>query len=356
MDQEFFGPKLKYDHYLCKDNQLHEMMDNGYEGVMGICSTPPKDCLDFCLGQYERFKIPVHEGIMDAIELGVLDSLAVFDYVDPYALFCGISDVIMTNDWSNYAYEVRDNGRYYEVSPENVETFIYSPGTSEESFHHMMSHPGLQAIPQNLGMAITDMLDGEWRDQEDCSVAVNSDCRKALEDLCRGPDGVPNYTAVRAYFELAAWGAAAWIIGPPSRDFRMFQHDIFHVVMEHREAILVDGAVIPPTHYRKLSRPPQSCYRCEIAAWCVELTMETGNSRYICESCLSEGMPLGLQSPAGPTCGTKHCLLAQCPHHPYHYMGTAGIGRTMREYGQLGAVARGEAVTRIANKKEILLG
>jgi len=37
-------------------------------------------------------------------------------------------------------------------------------------------------------------------------------------------------------------------------------------------------------------------------------------------------------------------------------MGEAGIGRTMREYGQLGAVARGEAVTRIANKKELLLG
>lgn len=351
MENEYLGSKFKHD-FTCKDDQLYQMIEEGYDGVLGICGIPPEECYDFCISQYARFNIPINTDIKEAIFEGINASLHVFDYLDPYLLFTGISDVCMTDDWSNYAYEVMDNGKFYEVSPENVETFAYSPGTSEEIFHYILSNPGLEALPNRLGRVIRDMLDGEYHGDETCISAVSPACRGALEDLCRLPDGVPNYTAVRAYFDLASWAATAWIIGPPGRDFLMTHHDIFHVVLEHREAILVDGAVIAPTHYRKLSRPPQSCYKCGIAAWCVEITMEAGGSRFICEHCLSYGMlHMGMA-----TCGSKHCLLAQCPHHPYHYMGAEGIGRTRREYGQLGAVARGEAVTRIGGDKPLLFG
>lgn len=313
---------------------------------MGIGYDSIPECLDFCLGQYERFKIPVIKEIEEVIEVGIASTLIYVDGVDPYALFNGVSDVDMTDEWSRYTYEVSDYNRYYEVSPENLETFLHIPGQSEESFNSILSQPGLKAHAW-VGVEISAVLDGDWGMGETCMDRISVPAREALWDLCR-KNGKVNEEMCRAYFELASWAALAWIVGPPSRVFRAQHHDVFAIAMSCGEAILVDGSVISPLDYRKHNRPPESCYRCGISAWCVELTSELGGTKYICEHCLSEGMPLMGYA----TCGSKRCMLNQCPHHPYHHLGAAGLGVTRRNHGQLGSVARGETVTRIGGSQK----
>lgn len=329
---EYFGPQSSWD-YDGRTDQLFEWAVNCGEGVMRLTEYGPavEECYDFCLEQYERFKIPVIPEIREAIVEGMKSSFLYVDYIDPYALFWGIGDVEITDDWSQFAYEIKDGRKYVEVDPESIETYVFLPGRGEESFEEMMSKPGLQAIPGNIGFGAKDVLDGEWYGDESAISRVSAECRRALEDLCRRSDGVVDYTAVHAYFELSAWASMAWIVGPLSRHHRVDLSDVYAVALRYGECIMVDGSVIAPTDYRRLERPPKSCHKCGISSWCTELVMTFGAVRYLCENCLSAGMP-----PTGrATCGSKLCMLVRCPHHPHHGMGAAGLSRAYRDHGQL---------------------
>lgn len=308
----------------------------------------PAECFDFCMSQYERFNVNVPKILHSVVEAGASAAFYYMDCVDPYVLFSGISDVDMTDDWAMHAYEVVDDrGRTHEVDPESVETFVFRPGQDDEVFQKVMSYPGLKALPVGLGESIADVIHGEYG--SDCCYTLSTEADEVLRGICTAADGKFNREMHDAYFELAAWATCAWLIGPAGRDFRYNHHDIFCAVMDHGEAILYDGSVLAPKHYRKLIRAPKSCSKCGIPAWCVELVSSGVTTRHLCESCYSEGMPPSSLA----TCGSKRCLLPACPHHPYHSLGSAGIQYTRKDHGQLGASARGESVLRIKGGRSV---
>lgn len=316
---------------------------------MGIThGDSPIECIEFCTEQYKRFNISLPTILSEIVEAGAALSLYYLDCIDPYTMFQGLTDVDITTDWSEFAYEVIEGaGRVWEPDPSSVETFKFVPGQDEETFIQIMGQPGLEALPLGIGHQLKEyMSEGEEYGIFSPSDTVSVDALRALDEVCGGNKNIKN-----AYYELAAWAAVAWLLGPPSRSFRMNYHDIYHTVLNHGEAIMVDGCVIPPHRYRKLQRPPRSCMKCGLASWCVEMTASISGTRYICESCLSEGMP---PSPMA-TCGSKRCLLAECPHHPFHNMGTAGLGQAYRNYGQLGAAARGTSAIHIKGGRQPLL-
>ena len=301
----------------------------------------PEDCFSFCLSQYERFNVYMPKELSEIINSGASATFYCLDCVDPYLLLSGVSDVSSTDEWSVYAYEIIERDRVYEIDPTHIETFRHIPGQDEETFNFVMSHPGLDALPAYVGTNIREIMDGEYG--SDCFYSVSTDADALLKSVCSRADGSVNLEMRSAYFELAAWAAYAWIVGPLGRPYRHRHHDIFNIAMDYGEAILVDGSVLCPEDYRKLARPPRSCVMCGLPAWCVEMISSASGTRYLCEHCLSEGMPPSAMS----TCGSKRCLLTACHYHPYHHLGSAGLSYARRDHGQLGAAAKGDSVLRI---------
>lgn len=332
---------LREHEYEDREDQLWEWVNNCGTGIMGI-SEVPGDCFEFVMSQYERFNIPVPEAAYPIVEAAAMSPIYYIDVYDPYALFHGTSDVNLTLEWCEVAYEILDvhTGRYYEASPQYLETYKYIPYQSEEHFNHVMSHPGLESV--TCEHELNDILFGEVTGESVCD--IDMEARRALEAQFTMPDGTVNWDRINAFIRLAAWASYAWLVGPPSRAWRMAHLDIFYTAVTSGEAIMVDGCIIGPNNYRKLDRSPVSCFKCNIAAWCVEMCSVEGGARYICEHCLNDDIPKfgGLA-----TCGTKRCMLTQCPHHPYHHLGSAGIQNYMREHGQLRAAADGQTATRL---------
>ena len=319
---------------------------------MGYDGTVPEECMEFCFEQYARFGIPAPREIADIVSVGASYSFYHCDVHDPYALFWGASDVILTDEWSKYTFEIKDDGRTYEASPEYFETFRYVPDQCEEAFQHLMSHPGAESLPNNLGYDIDDYINGEYTGESAYQI-TDPDALEVVKQLCTMSDGVVDWTRIRAYYKLAAWAGFAWLAGPPGRIYRMDYHGIFRTAIQYGEAILLDGSVIAPDSYRRLDRPPISCHVCGISAWCTELTMSEGSTRYICEHCNSEGMPPIFMA----TCGAKRCMLAHCLHHPSHSMGVGGMHHAYRNHGQLVDVAKGNTVIRLnSNNERLLIG
>ena len=335
-----FGPLREYD-FDDKQDQLWEWLNNGGCGVMGFDKVPV-ECMDFCLEQYARFNIPVPQELIPAVTAAASTPFFLVDHVDPYSLFHGGSDVNITMEWSDYAYEVKDEytGRFYEASPEYFETFVYAPHQGEEYFNHLLSHPGLESIRDHN--ELSELLFGDDYG-EGCINSLDSEDRMALTSHFTLADGVVDWDRINAFCKLAAWASYAWLIGPLSREYRMSMLDIFYVAITHGECIMLDGCIISPENYRKLPRAPLSCHKCGVAAWCIEMCMIDRGSRYICEHCLSEGMKVTGMA----TCGSKRCMLTECQHHPYHHLGSGGIKQYMRDHGQLRAAANGQTATRI---------
>lgn len=331
------GPKTMFDY--TKEDTFFSWMDGYDTGIMQFSfGNIPLECEEFCLEQYARFGIPFPEEIREALMVGASYAFQYLDLVAPYELFNGICDVDITSDWAEHAYELLGayKDRPMELSPEQLETFIFVPGQAEKTFEHIMSHPGLLALPNRVGHEILEQMEEAMYMGEPYHQLVDKGCLDTLRAMCTEAGGVVNWTRIRAYFELAAWAAFGWIVGPLGRNHRMQVHDVMMVAIQYGEAIVYEGGIYGPQDYTKLPRPPQSCYICGLAAWCVELTSSYEGTRHICEHCLSEGMPPSTVA----TCGAKRCMLTACRHHPYHHLGAGGIGRAYREHGQLGAAAR----------------
>jgi len=312
-------------------------MNIGYDSV-------PEECFHFCLEQYQRFNIPMPEEIHEVIHIGGHATFSYVDYINPYALFYGTSDVNMTEEWSEYTYEIYDEyyKKTFEASPEGLETFRADLQQGEEVFIDILGKPGLEALPGGIGGEISDVINGGYYSDESCFDRCEPKTKEYLKALCSA-NGVIDHNRIEAYFNLAAWASYAWIIGPLSRRFRMDRHHVFAEVLQYGEAILSDGCVIPPANYRRLVRPPLSCHECGVTTWCIELVVVDGGTRYICEHCASEGMPpLGLA-----TCGSRHCLLSNCQHHP---MCGLGFQAASRKYGQLSNATKGLSDIRLPKK------
>ena len=343
-----FGPLSEWQ-FEDKQDQLWEWMSHCGGGIVGFTKLP-EECFVFCLEQYARFGIPVPPELYKIVEASASTPFFYADVIDPYALLHGESDVNFTLDWGTYTFEVKDEytGRYFEASPENFESFIYDPRQCEENFIRLLSNPGLQSV--HCSYELEQLLFGEEYG-DNCLISLDAEHREALFEYCK-TDGVVSQEWVEGFCKLAAWAGYAWLIGPPGSGYRDLM-DIFYVASRHGECILLDGCVISPENYRKLGRSPLSCHKCGIASWCIEMCLVDGGTRYICEHCLSEGMPKTRMA----TCGSKRCMQTICPHHPYYHLGTSGIRTYTRDHGQLRAAADGGTVTRISTpqNKQILI-
>jgi len=332
-----------------KEDSLWEWINSSGQGVMGFeFGSIPDECFNFCLTQYARFGVPMSPELHEVITVGGSASFYFADVIDPYALFEGVSDVNMTQDWAYVAYKIFDprfpDKRSYEPRGEQVETFVFMPGQAEEKFNFHMARPGLDALPEHHGFGIRDVLSGDYRGDEGIFESVSNAGEAAIIEACTvvGPDGAPivDQRRVESYFELAAWAAYLWLIGPESRDWRMYRHEVMQTAINYGECLIVDHEFISPKYYSKFDRPPQSCYLCGVQSWCVEHTQIMNHTGFICEACSNFDMPK-----SGVTnCGTKFCTFSPCPNHPYHHLGEKGAFAATREKGYLLDVARGKVV------------
>lgn len=319
---------------------LHNWISEGGSGMLGLYwHDVPDMCLDFIMCQMTRFNIPFNKDILDVLRVGAYASFSWCDIQDPYCLFWGVSDVNLTDDWSQNTYELHDLWGHQvskEADPEYLETFVYVPGQCEAVFEEHLAKPGLLALPNCAGHGISDLLCGEYNGEE-CWDGIDSTAHNALVALCTNPDGSVDKRRMMAYFELAAWAGFLWLAGPYGREFRREHNLIMDTAIQFGESILLEGSIITPENYRKYPRPPQSCYRCGVPAWCVELTQDMGTTRYVCMACTHAGLP----PLSAMHCGSTYCKYSSCPHNPFHTHGQAGIYAAARHNGQLLGMARG---------------
>jgi hypothetical protein len=316
---------------------------SGYGGMIDA----PDGSVEFVISQLHRFNIPVHEGIFEFLERCVSWTLTTFSVSEPYALFFdGASDVSITFEWTTKTFEIQDMNddmKFREADPDDLETFMFYPGRDEQIFNECLASPGLENLPSDIGIIIEHSLKGYYGHE---SILHSDECTaETLEHLAaictvEGDDGerVVDEDRMYNYAKLAGWATYLWLVGPLGKDFRYKTADLFSTAYDYGECILSESWFFPPTMYRKLDRAPRSCYRCGIDAWCTEVTSMGDTTRYICESCLSKGMP-----PLDGLCGSKMCRWALCPNHPYHQMGSAGIKESYRSTGAIGAGARERA-------------
>jgi len=330
------GEKVKYE----QRSSLHDYSASTGYGIMGIDGEEylPRELLDFCRTQYERYNIPVPPE--SVIRAGAWATYYTVDYVDPYSLLFGVSDVNVNGDWEKYTFELLDpdirTGGSPFADPEWLETFSYVPGQSEASFNHYMSHPGIQNLPAFVTDYIELGLDGEWNGMDYLAQIGNED-ELILREMCKGPDGTVNGEEVKRYFHWSAWAAWCWLIGPPGREFRYNHNDIFWSCFNGGECVIYDGFIIGPEQYRKIQRSPSSCdvEGCGLDSWCVELSQVGGKAIRVCEFHLNGNLPLY----EGATCGTKACRHVECPYNSLHGQ-NGGLAAMYRKSGQLTHLAR----------------
>lgn len=289
-------------------------------GGMGL----PDECRLFIKDQYRRFglSLPVWED--ELINLAAETTFYYSDIINPYVLLLEFSDVTMTSDWANHTYLMSSenfNETPIELDPQKTETYRFVKGQCEHWFEYFMSHPGLEAIPNDVGTNLSEQIssvieDMEWR-MEDEYIA------KDIRNYCK--DKIFNY------FDLASWAAFAWLAGPYGRDFRVKTHECFELCLIYGEAVLYDTYWVHPNNYKKIERPPGSCVECGLDSWCNDLTFIEGQTIMICENCLNGGKQIfGQQG-----CGTKYCKYWECEYHPMNGKTMGSRYKILGENGQL---------------------
>lgn len=334
-------PLREFEH----ESDLWDWVSNTDQGLWPFeFGDVPESCTDFITSQFQRFGIPFPTSVFEVASAGASAAFYVACVIDPYALFSGTSDVVITDDWGKFTYELLPwDGAFgtTEAPPEFTESFMLTPHNDEAWANGALGQPGLKALPGMIGEHIEDCLVGQ-HNAEELYDAIDEKTELALRDLCT-VNGQLDKARFQAYFELAAWAGFIWLAGPGGRDYRNEHIMIFNSCHEHGECILIEGTIIEPTHYKKHSRPPKACIQCEVQTWCVELTMDGVATVHICEKCLYGGFP----SQGIATCGTKLCRDSSCMHHPFHNLGREGGVAAARAYGQLNAMAKSGTAPRI---------
>lgn len=309
----------------------------------------PVDCYNFVKSQYGRFNIRLFDGIDEVIKASSNIVLYVVNHVSPYHLFFGGSDVSCTSDWSSHTYFLYNA----ELNPEEIETFEYVGGIAQEAFVHCMSNPGLSKLPDGIGDEIKFYMD-EWQEHTDAPIE-NSLSVEAMRELERNSvDSNGNFhpKIFDNYFKCAAWAVYTWLMSPEGQRWLCTHNDALSTAYEYGECILHHGYVYPPSAYKKIARPPKSCVKCGITAWCAEESLEDGVITYICEGCTNGDLP-----PMAPyMCGTKMCRFTECHHHPFYSEGGTSINYMQKYYGQLSAGRRNAIQNLPPEKRTALLG
>lgn len=324
--------------------QLDEWFMGGGDNILETEFENDLSYRDFMAEQFERFKVPLTqkagEGLL-AFAAGVITH--VLGSTDPYVMFWETTDVVMTEDWCKFAYQLSDGSYDFEIDPETLETFEYRPGLDEKFFSEALVMPGLEALPYSLGEYVQDAIwcHGEVTPRE----LLSGEAADELEELCsfRDEHGVLciDEKKTYAYFELSCWAAVLWALGPLGKRWRYHASPIHRACYDHGSCIIHDVSIYDPTSYIKLERDPRSCYVCGVSAWCVEITQDGDVTRNICEHCLNSafGDPRNLTM-----CGTKQCHHVACPNHLAHTNAKDGYWMSVRGGGQLHGMGGGTPV------------
>lgn len=285
-----------------EDYQLSEVAGNGY-GVIGYYggkSLSVKEAFPFIVAQYERFGQEVPD--MDMLSWCWDQAFYYIDQFDPYALMTGSCDVIKTEEAYYYQYAVSDDGKsWMEVEPDEVETFRYWD-KGEESWNILMQHPGLEEYFDH----IYDYFDDHF------SYIRDDDHAEAYGEEWELMNKYGPKTQDIAH--LGIWAAIMWMSSPleEAKAWRYEFHPIFNICYEHGACVLHAWTFHDPNYFERLERRPKTCAKCGIDSWCVDYTMIASEQQsYICEHCLSDGLPF-----PGRVCGTRLCEKTSCPHHP----------------------------------------
>jgi hypothetical protein len=142
---------------------LYDWVSNGGYGMSGISKPQelPREMYQFMVEQYRRFGVPVPpENVLLEAAWAMFFTV---DYIDPYALLFGLTDVEASDEWALHTYDIKMyDGRVEEADPEQLETFTYTPGMDHINFNHIMSNPGLDYIGLgSAGEMINEYLGGD---------------------------------------------------------------------------------------------------------------------------------------------------------------------------------------------------
>lgn len=322
-DQEFASAK--------RDMLYDWCMESG-QGFMAMdWDPPPESCSRFILSQFERFNAPFPEELFPILKISSQAVLHWIDFLDPYLLYWDTTDICLTSDWEFTTFIIDGS----EIDPCEVETFTLNPGTSESTFHHCMSHPGLESLPNGMGEEIKELMLGGYNNEEIWG-AMDAETDNALREVCTF-NGVTDNDMMENYFNLAAWATFCWLMTPEGMALMAEHNCVMEAVYAYGECIIHEGYVYGPDQYQKIERPPKTCGQCGVNSWCVEEILEDRGLSFMCESCINEGMP-----PLGPfMCATKFCKWTKCPHHPNFAESQSHMGGFHRKYGQLNGMAQG---------------
>lgn len=307
-------------------------MDTGLLGIGSAYELIPEEVVNFCYEQYKRFGIDLPP--KEVVQIGAHATFMTIDVVDPYCIFFAGLGVDVSSEWCDMSYQILDerSQRAYQADTESIESFVYSPGGVVNNFNHYMAHPGLDMM--DAGDPIRSVLDGEWYG-EDATMQLGKPSADLLYNMCRKEDGKIDEGKVLSYFELSAWAAWCWLFSQAGQEYLFTNHDIMWACKNHGECILYEGILLEPSSYTKINRAPQSCEVCGLDAWCVDLIVLKGESRFICEHHLNGDVPLFEDA----TCGSRVCRHVECHHHPLHGQ-KDGLAKMLRQSGQLSKIAQ----------------
>lgn len=331
------------EYYWEKVDHLFTRLEDGWDGAIWTDggSRVAYEAETFVADQFNRFKIPIPPDSPEILTFGSILVANMVNFHDPYFMFWGTSDVLYTDEWSKYVYEIIDDGERYEADPEYLDVFRKTDRGAENFFNEYIAKPGYKALPAHIKHSIDDIMfdvgEGLWLSYSGVdynlllarlhNYALRSGLAKDEEEAAVRAD---------AYIDLSIWAGVLWVLGPFSREQRIATCEVTETVLQHGEAVIYRGAILDPSYYRRIERQPASCHQCGVQAWCIEQVMTPdGSIRFICEGCATRGM----ERFNGATCGTKFCKYFDCPHNLYHQKGTAAVRNYMNKQGQLGQKA-----------------
>jgi hypothetical protein len=317
-----------------REPSLYDWASNSGFGIIGLsCKEElPPACISYIMSSWPFFKLQEDPVLEKVARVGAWYTFLHLDWQDPYTLFLGVSDVNYTEDWSKFAYEIYDpySKRTIEADPERLETFSAAPqGQCEEVYYNILKAGGdfvskmckgalaknetiLDTLPNCSGLAIKDMMNGDYFDSDPRELIDDHIVESALNKIANYDENL-----IWFYYEVSAWAAYLWFVGPEGRTWRNSHHDICYMVSNDGEGLLYEGGFVEKQHFKKTARAPESCIICGLSSWCVDMVQIDGTHRFMCEYHVN-GPALFPEA----TCGSKVCRNVGCEHHPFY--GQAG--------------------------------
>ena len=282
------------------------LANHGSSGVLeyyGVSRTVNEDCFYYMMDQFKRFGIyPIPQN--DLLSWCWSTALYYIDTYDPYILFDGLTDVVRTNEGYYYQYSLFDDEtqRWSDVNAEYIETFKLWPDGAK-NWHIMNDHPGLTKHFMGLYDYFIEHFDfiefesnNQYYDEERALITKYG---PKTRDLCH----------------LGIWATIMWMCSQfeAAVAWRNKFHPIFNFCYEEGACVVVDGNHFAgPTHFKRHERAANSCSKCGVVDWCVEIVDQHESVNFLCEHCVSGGERFPSR-----ICGRRMCEQLECPNHPF---------------------------------------